>query len=159
MALATVTQLRTYEGMPSQELAGVQSRGGKSAVARLYSREPIRLIDEDDDVRRAILTLTAMIAVDGATHQPGQAQTEDAVPARIVEIIEQRCAVCHAQHPSYEGIHVPPNGVLLDTPNVITNNRQAIKMAAVLTHFMPLNNVTGMTADERRVLEDWLRDD
>jgi uncharacterized membrane protein len=110
-------------------------------------------------MRRAILTLIAVVSVSGGTHKSGQAQAEPVVPAPVFAIIQQRCAVCHAQRPSYKEVHAPPNGVLLDAPEAIVSNRQAIKVAAVLTHFMPLNNVTGMTDTEREAIGKWLEGD
>nr|WP_176704594.1 hypothetical protein [Pseudomonas sp. K-62] len=106
-------------------------------------------------MQRVILTLISVLSLSGAAHGSGQAQTKPIVPAPVFEIIQKRCAVCHAQNPSYKDVHAPPNGVLLDTPDEIVSNRQAIKTAAVLTHFMPLNNLTGMTKEERKIIETW----
>ena len=49
-----------------------------------------------------------------------------------------------------------PKGVRLDTPAAIARNAEAIRLQAVLTRAMPPNNITGMTAEERRDVAAWL---
>jgi uncharacterized membrane protein len=79
-----------------------------------------------------------------------------AVPARVVEVVTTRCAVCHAADPVWEGIQIAPKAVHLDTPDAIARQADAIRIQAVLTHTMPPNNVTGITPQERDVLAAWL---
>ena len=45
---------------------------------------------------------------------------------------------------------------MLDTPEHIARFAPAIRMQAVMTHAMPPNNLTEMTASERAVLARWL---
>jgi uncharacterized membrane protein len=54
------------------------------------------------------------------------------------------------------GVAVPPKGILLQTPDQIKRAMGEIRVQAVLTQAMPPNNVTQMTANERRVLAAWL---
>jgi uncharacterized membrane protein len=76
--------------------------------------------------------------------------------AAVAPIVAQRCAVCHAAHPTQPGFTVPPQGVVLDTPEHVRMNAQRIKQQAVLTHAMPLGNTTGMTDAERAALGAWV---
>nr|MDQ2681448.1 urate hydroxylase PuuD [Candidatus Eremiobacteraeota bacterium] len=71
-------------------------------------------------------------------------------------IFAQRCAVCHAARPTQPGFAQAPAGVLLDTPNHIRVNAQRIEQQAVLTHAMPLGNVTGMSPQERAQVGAWI---
>ncbi|MGO4870698.1 MAG: urate hydroxylase PuuD [Roseiarcus sp.] len=89
---------------------------------------------------------------------PVQAAALDAprAPAEVVDVVESRCAMCHAPEPAWDGIGEAPKGVLLDTPEHIAAFAPAIRMQAVLTHAMPPNNLTEMTAEERGVLAHWL---
>ena len=64
--------------------------------------------------------------------------------------------MCHAETPVYQGINMPPKGVLLDSPTNIARNEHEVFVQSVMTHAMPPNNVTEMTLDERRVLRDWV---
>lgn len=80
-----------------------------------------------------------------------------APPSHVVDIIVSRCSMCHAPEPVWEGIQIAPKGVMLDTPERIVRQREAIRMQAVLTHAMPPNNLTDMPLDERRQLAEWIR--
>ncbi|HTX03326.1 MAG TPA: urate hydroxylase PuuD, partial [Candidatus Acidoferrales bacterium] len=76
--------------------------------------------------------------------------------ADVEPIFSQRCAVCHAAHPTEAGFTAPPEGVLLDTPEHIKDNAARIEAQAVLTQNMPLGNVTNMTKDERAQIGAWI---
>jgi uncharacterized membrane protein len=77
-------------------------------------------------------------------------------PTEVTNIVTGRCAMCHAPEPSWPGIQIAPKGVLLDGPEQIAIHARAIRSQAVMTHAMPPNNLSGMTAGERRVLAAWL---
>ncbi len=77
-------------------------------------------------------------------------------PENVVDIVEGRCAMCHADEPEWVGINEAPKGIKLDTPERIAARADAIRMQAVLTHAMPPNNLTEITADERATLAKWL---
>jgi uncharacterized membrane protein len=73
-----------------------------------------------------------------------------------VEVVQTRCAMCHAAEPVWAGIAVPPRGLRLDTPDEIARHAKQIHVHSVMTRAMPPNNITDMTLDERRVLATWL---
>ena len=87
-------------------------------------------------------------------------QTESAagtpsVPfTQVANIVEERCAACHSQHPTK--VDVAPRGIKLDTPEEIKAQASAIEQQAVQTQAMPLGNVTGMTQAERDLLGRWI---
>jgi uncharacterized membrane protein len=76
--------------------------------------------------------------------------------ARVAPIVAQRCAVCHAVHPTFGGFSAPPAGVLLDSPVHIVANAALIRAQAVASHAMPLGNMTNMTDGERATLGNWI---
>jgi uncharacterized membrane protein len=76
--------------------------------------------------------------------------------ARVNAIVEKRCAVCHATHPTYPGVGTAPKGVVLETPQEIAQEAPRIKVQAVDTKAMPLGNVTKMTQAERDLLARWI---
>lgn len=76
-------------------------------------------------------------------------------PAHVADIVMGRCSMCHATEPVWPGIGIAPKGVLLDTPEMIARNKEAIRMQTVITHAMPPNNLTEMTREERRKLAEW----
>ena len=76
--------------------------------------------------------------------------------ADVAPIVAERCAVCHAAHPTYAGFSVPPAGILLDTPSRIIANASQIRAQAVTGRAMPLGNVTHITDAERATLGTWI---
>ena len=107
----------------------------------------------------AAAVLIATIALFLAPHAPSAA-TAAVGPAvsyaEIAPIVAERCATCHAAHPTYAGFSAPPQGIMLDTPDHIVANAGAIQAQAVSTHAMPLGNVTHITDDERAKLGAWI---
>jgi uncharacterized membrane protein len=100
----------------------------------------------------AIALTLAFAPADPAAERP---DPRAAVPAAVEEIVIGRCAMCHMPRPAWAGLGMPPKGVLLDHPDEIARQVQAIRRQAVLTHAMPPANITGMTAEERRVIALW----
>ncbi len=84
--------------------------------------------------------------------QQGQALRDEAAM-----IIQGRCAMCHAREPSWDGLHWPPKGVVLETQADITNAAPDIYLQAAVTHAMPPANITYMEDDERRIIARWVR--
>jgi uncharacterized membrane protein len=78
--------------------------------------------------------------------------------AQAEEVVLGRCSMCHMAEPAWEGIVVPPKGVMLDTPQRIVQHAGQIQLQAVLTHAMPPGNITEITPEERLVLAAWLAD-
>lgn len=78
-------------------------------------------------------------------------------PQNVVDIVTGRCSMCHAAEPVWDGIHIAPKGVMLDTPERIAKHAAEIRMQSVFTHAMPPNNLTSMEKDERVQLAQWLR--
>ena len=74
----------------------------------------------------------------------------------INNIIKYRCAVCHANKPTFEGFEDPPLGIIFDTPEDIVKNINKIKAQAIDSDIMPLGNLTGMTKAERNKIKLWI---
>jgi len=97
--------------------------------------------------------------------QPSTPLGEAALPAEVnlaeigpeVEnVVLSRCSMCHAAEPLWEGLAVPPKGVLLETPDQIRAHARAIEMQVVRTHAMPPGNITFIEEEERQLLAAWL---
>ena len=76
--------------------------------------------------------------------------------AVVQDIIEFRCSMCHAAEPLWYGMPVPPNGVVLETPDQIRRHIRQIEMQVVRTHAMPPGNITGISDEERQKLAAWV---
>jgi len=75
----------------------------------------------------------------------------------IRPVIDARCVSCHAEKPSLSGLAEAPKGVKLDTPERIEAQRVTIRQQTVLSRAMPPGNLTGMTDEERTLLDRWTR--
>lgn len=75
--------------------------------------------------------------------------------AEVRQILQQRCASCHAAAPTQPGFASAPAGVKLDNDADIQRNLARIQQQAVVLKAMPLGNLTAMTDAERAVLKTW----
>ena len=69
---------------------------------------------------------------------------------RVQKVVEQRCLLCH-------GAQVQMKNVRLDSPQEIASHAQAIYQQVVVSRVMPMSNSTGMTDDERALIDTWFR--
>jgi uncharacterized membrane protein len=108
-------------------------------------------------VAAAVLIIAVAVALAPRTPPNTSASHATSVPfATVGSIIAQRCAVCHATHPTQEGFATAPQGVLLDTPERIAHSATRIAQQAIATHAMPLGNITNMTDNEREIVGQWI---
>lgn len=77
--------------------------------------------------------------------------------AGVEELVQTRCAMCHAAEPVWEGIRWAPKGVQLETKAQIAKNARQIYLHAGASHAMPPANLTAMTEPERAALRNWYR--
>jgi uncharacterized membrane protein len=77
--------------------------------------------------------------------------------AEIKPVLDLRCLSCHAEKPSFQGLPEAPKGVKLDTPQRVRAQALQIHQQAVLSKAMPPGNLTGMTDEERALLDRWYR--
>ncbi len=75
----------------------------------------------------------------------------------VVTIVQNRCSMCHAEEPAYDGVHWAPKGVVLETPAQIASEAERIYMQAGLTHAMPPANLSGMEPAEREAIILWVQ--
>ena len=75
----------------------------------------------------------------------------------VTTIIQGRCSMCHARVPSFDGIHWPPKGVVLETPSDIAHEARQIYLQAGITHAMPPANLSLIEPAERAVIVQWYR--
>ena len=86
--------------------------------------------------------------------KPVDAGPEKIAFATVQHIVEKRCVPCHSAVPTQPGFAQAPKGVVLGTPEEI--GQHAAKMAeTVASGYMPLANLTGITAEERQQIAAW----
>ena len=104
-----------------------------------------------------LLGLAVLIAPAPRRAPDGAAVAPKTIPySRVQPIIAERCAVCHAEKPTFAGFQQPPGGVMLDTPERVKAAAPKIHQQTVATQAMPIGNLTSMTDDERVLLGQWL---
>ena len=77
--------------------------------------------------------------------------------SEVKQVLNIRCVSCHADKPSVQGIPEAPKGVKLDTPERIRAQALQIHQQTVLSRAMPPGNLTGLTEEERSLLDRWYR--
>ncbi len=83
------------------------------------------------------------------------AQAEGWEEAR--NIVLGRCSMCHAQEPTWEGLHWAPKGVKLESDAQIARAAKTIYMQSGLSQAMPPANITWMEPEERDAIVRWYR--
>jgi len=86
---------------------------------------------------------------------PGVSAAE--VFANVQEIVEIRCANCHAKVPTQAGFSSPPKGVILESADDILRQAQTVHQQTFVTKAMPIGNLTQITDDERALIDQWFK--
>ena len=77
--------------------------------------------------------------------------------SEVQSVIGSRCLACHAERPNFQGLAEAPKGVKLDSPERIRVQALQIHRQSVLSTAMPPGNLTGMTEEERSLVDRWYR--
>jgi len=93
-----------------------------------------------------------------ASFTDGRIVSTDRQSVSAVEIqplVTKHCAPCHAERPSFAGYAAPPAGMVFTSASDL--DASAVLVASSLqTNYMPLGNLSGITADERATLIGWV---
>ncbi|MGF1629756.1 MAG: urate hydroxylase PuuD [Kiloniellaceae bacterium] len=104
----------------------------------------------------AIVWLSAQpVTPAGEASLPPEIETAE-LGLEVENVVLSRCSMCHAAEPLWEGLAVPPKGVVLETPAQIRAQARAIEMQSVRSHAMPPGNITFLEDEERLILAAWL---
>jgi uncharacterized membrane protein len=74
--------------------------------------------------------------------------------SEVKRVMDLRCVNCHAEKPIFQGLAEAPKGVKLDTAERIRAQASQIRQT-VRARTMPPGNLTGLTDEERALIERW----
>ncbi|MFK7889849.1 MAG: urate hydroxylase PuuD [Granulosicoccus sp.] len=104
-------------------------------------------------VAAALLAGVAAVTVPSS---PARTDSLTVVPfSDVRNVVATRCATCHAQHPVQAGFASAPAGILLETDAQILSQAQSIYQQTVISRAMPIGNITGITEEERTLIDHW----
>jgi len=101
----------------------------------------------------AVLLLVVVAAIAPRSSNATAAGVADFDAVRSV--VHERCTTCHSATPTFPGFLAAPGGVLLETDQQITAEALRIHQQTVVTRVMPINNLTGITDEERALINQW----
>jgi len=101
----------------------------------------------------AVILLAAIAAT--IAPAPRNANAAAATFDQVRNVINARCTSCHADAPVHPAFSAPPLGVVLDTDERILAEADRIHQQTVVTRVMPIGNLTAMTDEERRIVDQW----
>ena len=104
----------------------------------------------------AVLLLAAVAAA--IAPRTSAASGETVAFEDVRTIVHHRCTTCHAAKPTHPAFPAAPGGVILESDSQIVAEAQRIHQQTVVTRVMPIGNLTGISEEERDVLDRWYRD-
>ena len=70
-------------------------------------------------------------------------------------IITNRCTVCHAEQPAWQGLYGAPKGVVLEAPEDTVVHAKRLYMQSAISAAMPPANKSNMLPEERALIKQW----
>jgi len=104
---------------------------------------------------RAWAAAAALLAA-AATSLASDVHAGDILDGDVLAISRKHCVMCHAQAPSHPSFDAPPKQVVLETIEELKAWAPKILEQVVWDRNMPIGNDTGMTEEERTLLERWI---
>jgi len=99
----------------------------------------------------ALLAGVAALIAPRASAATGGSVTFDDVRS----VVQHRCTTCHSGAPSHPAFPAAPAGVILDTDAQIVAEAVRIHQQTVVTRVMPIGNLTGISEEERELIDRW----
>ena len=102
-------------------------------------------------VAAMLLAGVAALITPSASAASGEAVAFD----EIRTVVRHRCSTCHSAAPTHPAFPAAPGGVILDTDAQIVAEALRIHQQTVLTRVMPIGNLTGISEEERELIDRW----
>ena len=72
-----------------------------------------------------------------------------------VELVIERCSICHARVPHWDGLAFAPKGVYLETESDVLRHSESVFWQAAASRAMPPGNLIWVEDNERAMLAQW----
>lgn len=138
-------------------------------ILLLYAGWAIRLTlniyykDENLNYQLIASFVSALAIAIGITVYQARLNMDQNIPSKVsigdssaMDIIKQKCTVCHAAKPTFPGFSSAPQGILLDNTDQVLKNRQKVH-DQIASLAMPIGNVTKLEEADRKALIAWLK--
>lgn len=100
----------------------------------------------------AVLLLATAVAI---VPRPQNLSVNDVSIANVRSVVNERCVACHSATPTHVAFPAAPAGVMFDSEEQIVTEAYRIYQQSVVSRAMPIGNLTGMTEDERSLIDVW----
>jgi uncharacterized membrane protein len=91
-----------------------------------------------------------------ATSVASDVHAGDVLDGDVLAVTRKHCVMCHARAPSHPGFDAPPKQGGLESIEELKAWAPKILEQVVWDRNMPIGNDTGMTEEERALLERWI---
>jgi uncharacterized membrane protein len=98
----------------------------------------------------------AALLAAAATLVASDVHAGDVLDADVLAVSRKHCMMCHAHAPSHPSFDAPPKRVVLGSIEELKAWAPKILEQVVWDRNMPIGNDTGMTEEERGLLERWI---
>jgi uncharacterized membrane protein len=98
----------------------------------------------------------ATLITAAATSVASDVLAGDVLDGDVLAVTRRHCVMCHAQAPSHPSFDAPPKQVVPETIEELKARAPKILEQVVWDRNMPIGNDTGMTEEERALLERWI---
>lgn len=103
-----------------------------------------------------VIAALIMIAMVIAMAPKSRATTSAALSLDDIRpVIEHRCVTCHSAEPTHIAFPAAPAGVMFDSEAQILADADRIYQQTVVTRAMPIGNLTGISEEERQMIDAW----
>ncbi len=102
-----------------------------------------------------LLLLAVIIAM--RPQAPSGIEKRSAIPstAEAMKVVQEHCTICHSAQPEHPGFAAAPLGIVLDDERTLDMLARRVHHVTVVTQSMPLANTTGMSDEERDLIDKW----
>ena len=123
------------------------------ALIRIYFVERHKGNASPLPIIAAALIILAMVI---AMAPKSRATTSVALSVEDIRpVIEHRCVTCHSAQPTHIAFPAAPAGVMFDSEDQILADADRIYQQTVVTRAMPIGNLTGISEEERLMIDAW----